>query len=95
METVFRDGLSCYKRKNSKIEDVLVADIDEGIELLGELTGAGEGGYLYLHVSPAAHGLLGEAPDKDSHLMQSAAKPKMLVTRSALKTDRHPKIQRW
>jgi hypothetical protein len=38
LETAFRDELSYYKRKNSKIEDVLIADIDEGLELLGELT---------------------------------------------------------
>jgi hypothetical protein len=38
LETAFRDDLSYYKRKNSKIEDALVADIDEGLKLLGELT---------------------------------------------------------
>jgi hypothetical protein len=70
----------------------LLADIDEGLELLGELTVQEKEGYLYLHVSPAAHDLLGEeAPDKDSHLTQSAAKPTILIRRSALKTDRHPK----
>lgn len=37
METAFRDDMSYYKRKNRKIENVLVADIDEGLELLGEL----------------------------------------------------------
>ena len=64
MEIAFRDDLSYHKCKDSKIGDILVADIDEGLELLGELTDSGEGGYLYLHVSPAAHDLLGEAPDK-------------------------------
>ena len=53
METAFRDDLKYYKRKNSKIEEVLVADIDEGSELLGELTMQKKEGILYPQCQPS------------------------------------------
>jgi hypothetical protein len=85
LETAFRDDLRYYKRENSKIEDVLVADIDEGLELLGELTVQEKERICICMSAQQLMTCLAKHQTKDSHLTQSAAKPYCLKDGSASK----------